>query len=380
MLCSVFFQRPGLPFLLLAIGESFLLSRSVKWLNQPVLFNELVDKGCNCGKLPANTLVQKAKFEVLGSPKAVFGGLVGNLKRKTMDEKVKSCLMMGALGDAYGSKYEQSDIPSGDSPWFFTDDTQLTMATCESMMEKGIVDPDHLAQTFRRWYRDRRLSGLGASTLKALVELVGGGHWASVGAKGEMAAGNGAAMRIGPLAFVLDPKKDLDRELIRHVCRITHHNEEAYVGALAVVWAIRLVQNQQQNFIPAIIKALPDSRVRDRLEAISQNHGLRIRDIGRKYGSSGYVVDSIPLALFAAQQAPEIGIQSMMKEIVAAAGDTDTNCSIAGQIAGVHMGADAMPAEWMKKLRLTPKFDEFYETIRKFSAFVSNESGIQTLF
>ncbi len=297
-----------------------------------------------------------------------------------MDEKVKSCLLLGALGDAYGSKYEQSDIPAGDAPWFFTDDTQLTMATCESIMEKGAVDPDHLAQTFRRWYRDRRLTGLGASTLKALVELVGGGNWSQVGSKGEMAAGNGAAMRIAPLAFLLDPKKDADREMIENVCRITHHNADAYVGALAVVWAIRLIQNTQQNFIPAVIKLLPDTRVRDRLDAIMQQPGLRIRDIGKKFGSSGYVVDSVPLALFAAQQASTIGIQAMMKEIVAAGGDTDTNCSIAGQIAGVVVPNDALPQDWMKKLKTTPKYDDFYEVMRRFAAFVSSQSGIQTLF
>jgi ADP-ribosyl-[dinitrogen reductase] hydrolase len=297
-----------------------------------------------------------------------------------MDEKVKSCLLLGALGDAYGSKYEQSDIPAGDAPWFFTDDTQLTMATCESLMEKGQVEPEHLAQTFRRWYRDRRLTGLGASTLKALVELVGGGHWTQVGAKGEMSAGNGAAMRIAPLAFILDPKKDEDRMMLESVCKITHHNVDAYVGALAVVWSIRLIQNTQQNFIPAVIKLLPDSRLRDRLEAISQTPNLRIRDIGKKFGSSGYVVDSVPLAMFAAQQASTIGIQSMMKEIVACGGDTDTNCSIAGQIAGVALGTDAIPVEWMNKLRTTPRYDDFYETMRKFGEFVSSQSGIQTLF
>lgn len=287
---------------------------------------------------------------------------------------------MGALGDAYGSKYEQSDIPSGDAPWFFTDDTQLTMATCVSIMEKGGPDPEHLAATFKYWYRERRLTGLGASTLKALVELVGGGHWNAVGAKGEMAAGNGAAMRIAPLAFVLDPKRDADRDAVAQVCRITHHNDEAYVGALAVVWALRLVQNTQQNFIPAVIKALPESRVRERLEAISQSPGMRIRDIGKKFGASGYVVDSVPLALFAAQQGPSMGVQSMMKEIVAAGGDTDTNCSIAGQVVGMQLGSDAIPAEWMAKLKQIPQFDDFYETMRSYAGFVAGRQGIQTLF
>ncbi len=297
-----------------------------------------------------------------------------------MDETVKSCLLAGALGDAYGSKYQQSDIPTGDSPWFFTDDTQMTVATCDSIMECNGVNPEKLAKTFTEWYMRRDFTGMGASTLKAMVDLVGGGNWSSVGAKGEMAAGNGAAMRIAPLAFLLDPKKEEDCKTIREVAYITHHNEEAYIGALAVVWAIRLIQNTSQNFIPAIIKALPDSRVRDRLDAISQSPGMRIRDIGRKFGNSGFVVDSVPLALFAAQQAPEIGIQTMMKEIVAAGGDTDTNCSIAGQIAGARMGIETFPEDWMKKLRETYKFEEYYESIRKYAEFVTSQSGIQTLF
>jgi len=48
-------------------------------------------------------------------------------------------------------------------------------------------------------------------------------------------------MRIAPLAFVLDPLKARDRTIIRDVCRITHHNEESYVGTLAVVLAIHFV-------------------------------------------------------------------------------------------------------------------------------------------
>ena len=297
-----------------------------------------------------------------------------------MDEKIKSCLITGALGDAFGSRFEQMDLPAGDESWTFTDDTQLTVATCDAILECGGVQPGPIAEKFLVWYNQRRLSGLGASTLKALVELQAGKHWGITGAEGEMSAGNGAAMRIAPLAFLLDPLKDEDRQTIRDIARITHRNDEAYLGALAIVYAIRFVQNDRLNFISNIIRQLPDSRLRDRLIEYSQAPSMRIRDLGRKFGSSGYVVESIPLALFAAQQAPEIGIEKMMKEIVAAGGDSDTNCSIAGQIAGVLMGLDAIPPAWMKKLRKTPNYDDFSETIREFSTFVSSQSGIKTLF
>ena len=66
-----------------------------------------------------------------------------------------------------------------------------------------------------------------------------GVHWAQAGNRGEKVAGNGAAMRIVPLAFFLNPEYEADRRTIRDICRITHHNDEAYVGALAIVYAIR---------------------------------------------------------------------------------------------------------------------------------------------
>ncbi|HHG85395.1 MAG TPA: hypothetical protein ENJ82_11670, partial [Bacteroidetes bacterium] len=270
-----------------------------------------------------------------------------------MNEKIKACLLTGALGNAFGSRFEQMDLPTEGERWHFTGDTQLTMATCEAILEHQRPQPKMVAVAFQRWYSQGQLSGLDASTIKALVELMGGGDVAKVGANDELAAGNGAAMRIAPLAFLLDPKVEADRDLFRNICRITHHNEEAYVGGLAVLYAIRFGQNDQQNFISNIIRLLPESRVRERLVEISQAPAMRIRDLGRKFGSSGFVVDSIPLALIAAQQAPELGIENMMKEIVAAGGDAATNCSIAGQIAGLQLGMEAIPAEWMEMLRKT---------------------------
>lgn len=150
--------------------------------------------------------------------------------------RVRNCLLLGALGDAFGSRYEgqprgcSSDWPPGN----ITDDTQMTVATCAAIVAAQKIDPAAIASEFATWHRQRRFSGLGSSTLKALTELAAGQHWALAGAKGERAAGNGAAMRIAPLAFCLNPFDDDDRRTIRDVCRITHHHDEAYLGALAI--------------------------------------------------------------------------------------------------------------------------------------------------
>src|SRR5438876_942526 len=77
---------------------------------------------------------------------------------------------------------------------------------------EGCVDPETIASRFASWHRQKQITGVGASTHKALTELAAGGHWALTGAKGERAAGNGAAMRIAPLAFVLDPSNSNQRQ------------------------------------------------------------------------------------------------------------------------------------------------------------------------
>ena len=297
-----------------------------------------------------------------------------------MVKTVKACLLTGVLGDAFGSKFELSDIPAGDDSWKFTDDTQLVVATCESILEVGQVDPGHIAKTMQKWYSTGRINGIGASTLMAMVQLVGGASWKDSGAKGERAAGNGAAMRIAPLGFLLDATKEEDRETIRQVCRITHQNEEAYVGALAVLLAIRFMENDRPNFLPNVIRHLPASEVRNRIEQIARMPNASIRDVARKNGNSGWVVESVPFALFAASQAGELGIQAMMKSIASSGGDTDTNCAIAGQVAGTHLGYEAIPEEWMDKLQRTRGYGEYYVVLKRFAEFVNQSQGIQTLF
>src|SRR5215475_732430 len=158
--------------------------------------------------------------------------------------RILGCILGGALGDAWGGPWEGTSgrvafrIPSRSS---VSDDTQLTLATCESIIENGGVQTGHLASHFAKWFVAGRITGIGASTLKAMRDLAAGVHWALAGSRGEYAAGNGAAMRIAPLAFLFDPDKPTERTLIRDVCRITHHNDEAYIGALAVVIAIRSI-------------------------------------------------------------------------------------------------------------------------------------------
>ena len=267
-------------------------------------------------------------------------------------DRVHGCILAGVLGDAMGGPFEGRQSPfewSAPKKWLISDDSQLTLATCESIATTGSITPESIAENFLIWFRGGRVTGLGGSTLKALRDLDAGAHWALAGAKGEMSGGNGAAMRIAPLAFMLNPSIPDQRRLIRDVCRITHHSEEAYVGALALLTAIRAVAIERislDRLLQYVTQYLPDSRVRDRIEELGRLPGqTTLTEVARQFGSSGYVVESVPLALYAVQAQPQASLDRILREVVEAGGDTDTVASMTGQIFGASRGASALALE-----------------------------------
>ena len=267
-----------------------------------------------------------------------------------LKDKLLGCIVGGPIGDAVGSYYETMpevasvnlDMLSG-----ITDDTQLTLATCESILEVGAVLPENIAKHFLRWYNSGRLVGLGSSTLKALRDLQVGAHWGLSGRSGEYAAGNGAAMRIAPLAFFLPIDKE--RTLIKDICYITHKNDEAYVGCLSVLYALDLVIKDKwpagEQLLTLILPCLPDTGVKDNLIKLEKQPNLTIAEAAILAGSSGHVVASVPFALFAAQKIREKEFGDILSEIILSGGDTDTNASIAGQIMGAFLGHSHLPAD-----------------------------------
>jgi ADP-ribosyl-[dinitrogen reductase] hydrolase len=273
-------------------------------------------------------------------------------------ERVVGMILGGAVGDGWGRPYEGSvpglPVPVPDE-LVVTDDTQLTIATCEAVLECGHVDPERIAARFVAWYRAGRLSGLGASTLKALRDLDAGFHWALAGAKGERSAGNGAAMRASPLALFLDPFDYASRKSIRDVCRITHHHDEAYVGALAVVLAVRLAIRPGYHMgrvLEDVREQLPDSQVRDRIAHFATlPDEVTPRQIAETWGSTGFVADSVPIALLAARDSGRRSFSDILQRAIEAGGDSDTIGSITGQVAGAALGSRSIPRDLMARLR-----------------------------
>lgn len=287
-------------------------------------------------------------------------------------------MIAGAIGDAWGGPWENKPLPIRfeiPAKARLSDDSQLSLATCRSITEKCSVDPEHIAGEFLQWFRASKIHGIGASTLKAMRDLDAGVHWAVAGRTGPFAAGNGAAMRIAPLAFLLDPHKPEERRLIRDVCRITHHHDEAYIGALAVLLAVQSVLRGEwsieRNFLSCVASELPDSVVRDRIEEIVRLQ-LTPPEIATRFGTTGYVADTVPLALRCAERITESGLLAVLEYTIALGGDTDTIASITGQLGGTALGFSALSPEFLGEIE---GYEEALSIASEFADFVCTLPG-----
>ena len=116
------------------------------------------------------------------------------------------------------------------------------------------------------------------------------------------------------------------------------------------------------SLLDDIHRLLPDSNVRDRiLQLRTFAKDNTIQECGKQFGASGYVVDSVPLALAAATFLPRLGFQGVLEAVIECGGDTDTNASIAGQLAGAASGVSELPTDLVSQL-------EGYETMRELAS------------
>ena len=65
--------------------------------------------------------------------------------------------------------------------------------------------------------------------------------------------------------------------------------------------------------------------------------------IAQKFGASGYVVESVPLALYCAHLIQQKPLGEVLSDVVEAGGDTDTVAAVAGQIVGRGLAVRKSP-------------------------------------
>jgi ADP-ribosylglycohydrolase len=230
--------------------------------------------------------------------------------------------MIGAIaGDIIGSVYERHNIKRTDFPLFdphsrFTDDTVLTVAVADA-----ILTGSDYGQKMREWYRLYPDKGYGP----------GFRRWAasdSLGARYSM--GNGAAMRVSPIAWAFATLDEVLAEA-RKSAETSHNHPEAIKGARAIASCVFLARTGAEK-----------GKIRDYV-VTSCGYPLRdtLEDIRTNYRFDATCPGSVPQAITAFLESDSY--EDAVRKAVSLGGDSDTIACMAGGIAEAFYGG--VPAD-----------------------------------
>lgn len=243
--------------------------------------------------------------------------------------------MMGAIiGDIVGSVYEWNNIKTKEFPLFqdkcrFTDDTVMTVAVAEGLMNGGTEDDFIDAmKKYGRMYPD---AGYGGRF----------GAWLfSEDRKPYHSWGNGSAMRVSPVGFGVAPSWDItatacgvDTYATRSAA-VTHDHPEGIKGALATANAImfmryRVIDGEDMAEAKVQLRAF----IR---EKYSYDLSRTLDEIRPTYRFNESCQGTVPQAITAFLEST--GFEDAIRNAISLGGDSDTLAAITGGIAEAAYG------------------------------------------
>ncbi len=284
--------------------------------------------------------------------------------------KFQGALIGGALGDAIGelafSAQERDPLLARieDAELLrYTDDTVMSLALAELLVQTGDVDAQLLGSALHEHYREEpwRGYGPGPREIFATVEREGIGYKDAAqrlhGGQGSF--GNGAAMRVAPvgLYFHALPPEALCAKA-RESAAVTHAHPVGMDGAAlqALAVATTVVINVQRPFSPQaflerLIEQATTTAMRERLETLAgllETHAPP-EEAARQLGLGIAVQESLPFALYSFLTHPHTFMECLLCAVIHG-GDRDTMGAMAGALSGAYLGIEAIPADWRRHL------------------------------
>ena len=264
--------------------------------------------------------------------------------------------------------YGTFSLPEGS----WTDDSSLTIALLESIVRKKEIDLDDVMNNFMKWLFEGEFTpygqayDIGGGTMKAIHKYKEERDAFSCGGADEYSNGNGSLMRILPACLYCYKEGDCDKGhykyatgIIHNISRLTHAHPKSMIACGLYYFLVKAILDKEGSIKERISEGLKSGfAFYDNMEFIDEvmtPYG-RLRDIdafaktdrGEIHGS-GYVVDALEAAVWSLLQ--EESFDKALLTAVNLGEDTDTVAAIAGGLAGLYYGYEAIPKEWLAVIK-----------------------------
>lgn len=292
--------------------------------------------------------------------------------------------MLGAIvGDIVGSVYEFHNIKTKDFPLFrddcfFTDDTVMTCAVAEAIMNGG--ERDDFIDAMKKYGRMYAEVGYGGR-FKAWLESDTREPYNSFG--------NGSAMRVSPCAWVMDcgfcartgmwPENG--RAGAKLSAEVTHNHPEGIKGAVATAAAIFMNRFNFGGYYHDYGKPINDDPVeckRQLKELIEKEYGYNLSrtldEIRPTYTFKVSCQGSVPEAIIAFLESTDF--EDAIRNAISIGGDSDTLAAITGSIAEAAYGIP----DWIKEKAYSYLDDPLRDVLRRWRRFIAEKNRIRKEF
>ena len=260
----------------------------------------------------------------------------------------------------------------------WSDDGAQALCLMDSLLKQGKFSLKAYSDALLAWYEEgfwavgRVVFDVGVQTADALNAYKRGIPATDCGLMNPEGKGNGALMRVLPLALWHFVQEDTDlekrsRELVRDAhsqCQITHgHLCNQVCCALYCLAAQGLLEGKEaREAIQEGVCALR-SIYREQPEYERELEWSVRPDIPWEGRGTGYVVDCLRSAFMILEQASDY--EDAIKRAVLLGNDTDTTACVTGGLAGIRYGLRKIPERWLNALKEREKVEDLLAQLEK---------------
>lgn len=333
-------------------------------------------------------------------------------------DRIKGCLLGGAVGDALGAPVEFLDWTTIERKFgssgirdlgqaygitgAITDDTQMMLFTAEGLLRahvrqasRGLCHPPSVIHhALLRWYLtqggepatevakdgwliqeqalwSRRVPGM--TCLSALRKCKSFGELARNDSKG-----CGGVIRVAPHAFFPSPF-----ELAAESARLTHGHPTGYLAAGLFADILSRLLPPSCSLKEAILGSLQQygdregmSETRELIELVLAFHEKRVRPTPKVIallGGGWTAEEALAIGLWCALMADSF--EQGVTWAVNHSGDSDSAGMIAGNLLGIQLGCTNIPERWLASLELSEVIEQIAVDIDEVPRVYGGEYG-----
>ena len=262
------------------------------------------------------------------------------------------------------------NLPAGS----WTDDSSLTLALLDSIKRLNTIDLHDIMNNFVQWMDNGAFTpfghafDIGRGTMNSILKYKREKNPLKCGSCDERNNGNGSLMRIMPVCLFCVNKRLNDDDAIRiihQVGSLTHAHLRSNIACGLYYFMVKAILENDGTLLDRLQtglnhgfsfykKFLVDQKnvgYYDRLKNLTVFAGTPEDAIK----SSGYVVDTLEAAVWSLLNTNSF--DSALLLAVNLGDDSDTVAAIAGGLAGLFYGYDAIPKNWLQAIQKRDMID-----------------------